>query len=99
MSDRRLLQVFISSKSSNPGPGIFEVSTDPEKNLTCTCPGFAAKARCKHTELVDRKIEQSGGVYPFDFSEKVTAEELKKAMESEEAFRELVIMHGKIAVY
>jgi hypothetical protein len=99
MSDRRLLQVFISHRSDNPGPGIFEVSTDPERNLTCTCPGFASKSNCKHTELVDRKIEQSGGVYPFDFSEKVTADELKRAMESEEAFRELVIMHAKVEVY
>jgi len=99
MSDKRLLQVFISHKSDNPGPGIFEVSTDPERNLTCTCPGFLSKSTCKHTELVDIKIEQSGGVYPFDFSEKVTADELKKAMESEDAFRELVIMHAKVEVY
>jgi len=99
MSDRRLLQVFISSKSDNPGPGVFEVSTDPDKNLTCTCPGFAAKSSCKHTALVERKIEVSGGVYPFDFSEKVTADELKRAMETEEGFRQLVIMHGKIEVY
>lgn len=99
MSNKRLLQIFISHRSDNPGPGIFEVNTDPDRNLSCTCPGFTSRSTCKHTELVERKIEISGGVYPFEFSEKVTADELKAAMESEETFRELVIMHGKVEVY
>ncbi|CAB4129517.1 hypothetical protein UFOVP115_35 [uncultured Caudovirales phage] len=99
MSDRRLLQVFISSKSDNPGPGIFEVTTDPDKNLDCTCPGFMSKATCKHTNRVEKKIESSNGIYPFDFAKKVTLEELEKAMETEESFRELVIKYAKIEVY
>jgi hypothetical protein len=99
MSDKRLLQVFISGESNNPGPGVFEVSTNKEKDITCTCPGFAAKTVCKHTQAVERKIEKNDGVYPFDFSEKITIEELTEAMKSEELFRKLVIKHGKIEVY
>ena len=99
MLDKRLLQVFISSTSPNPGPGIFEVSTDPEKNLSCTCPGFVAKTVCKHTQAVERKIEQNDGVFPFDFSEKITVNEITEAMKSEDLFRQLVIKHGKIEVY
>jgi hypothetical protein len=99
MPGKRLLQVFISDSSTNPGPGIYEVSTDQEKNLSCTCPGFIAKTVCKHTQAVERKIDKNDGVYPFDFSEKITIEELTAAMKDEKLFRELVIKHGKIEVY
>lgn len=99
MSDNRLLQVFISGKTDNPGPGIFEVSTDKEKNITCNCPGFTSKNSCKHADAVERKIELNDGVYPFDFSEKITIEELTAAMKSEELFRQLVIKHGRVEVY
>jgi hypothetical protein len=99
MTDKRLLQVFLSLQSDNPGPGIFEVSSDQEKKLLCTCPGFAAKNSCKHTALVEIRIAKNNGVYQFDFSKKVTPEELKKAMRTEESFRDLVIMHGKVEVY
>lgn len=98
MTGRRLLQVFISGKSDNPGPGIFEVSTNQKKELACTCPGWLSKNSCKHADIVERKIEKNDGVYPFDFSEKITLDELTTAMKSEDLFRELVIKHGKIEV-
>jgi hypothetical protein len=99
MSGKRLLQVFITHKSTNPGPGIFEVSTNASKKLSCTCPGFIAKAECKHADLVGKKIESAGGVYPFDFSEKVTTNDIRLAMESEELFRDFIIKYAKIEVY
>lgn len=99
MTDKRLLQVFLSLQSDNPGPGIFEVSSDPNKKLLCTCPGFASKDSCKHTALVESRIAKNNGVYQFDFSKKITTEELKEAMKTEESFRQLVLMHGKVEVY
>ena len=99
MTDKRLLQVFLTNQSDNPGPGIFEVSSDSQKNLICTCPGFASKTSCKHTALIESRIQKNNGVYQFDFSTKVTKEELAKAMLTEEAFRELVLRYGKVEVY
>lgn len=97
--DKRLIQVFLSHKSDNPGPGIFEVNSDANKNLICNCPGFMSKEECKHTRLVKRRIENSDGMYPFDFSDKVTASEIRKAMETESNFREFIIKHAKVEVY
>jgi hypothetical protein len=99
MKDKRLLQVFISPTSSNPGPGIFEVSSDSERNLLCNCPGFVSKNSCKHTALVESRIEKNKGIYQFDFSNKVTPEQLKEAMKTEESFRQLVLKYGKVEVY
>jgi hypothetical protein len=98
-SNKRLLQVFISHTSTNPGPGIFEVSTDPEKNLTCNCPGYKVKRSCKHIDLVASRIKESNGLYPFDFYEKVTTAEIREAMKSEEDFRAFIIKYGKVEVY
>lgn len=99
MSDTRLLQVFLTNSSEYPGPAIFEVSSDPQKNLLCNCPGFKVKESCKHTALIESRIARNNGVYAFDFYEKVTNSELREAMKSEKAFRELVIKYGKIEVY
>ena len=99
MKDKRLLQIFLTNQSDNPGPGIFEVSSDSDKNLICTCPGFASKTSCKHTALIESRIEKNNGVYQFDFSVKVTKEELSKAMRTEQTFRDLVLKYGKVEVY
>lgn len=95
----RLIQVFLSHKSEAPGPGIFEVSSDEEKNLECTCPGFKSKSVCKHTRLVLERIERHDGMYPFDFIDPVDAKEIKVAMKDEKAFRTFIIKHAKIEVY
>jgi hypothetical protein len=95
----RLIQVFLSHKSDAPGPGIFEVSADEDRNLTCTCPGFMSKSVCKHTKLVSERIARNEGMYPFDFIDEVTTKEIKKAMTDEVIFREFIIKHAKIEVY
>ena len=95
----RLIQVFLSSRSERPGPAIFEVHSTEEKELTCNCPGFMSKNKCRHTKLVMDRIEENNGLYPFDFSDDVSVDEIKDAMKSEKAFRKLVIHHAKIEVY
>jgi len=45
------------------------------------------------------RIDANDGLYPFDFSEEVTVEQIKDAMKSEKAFRNLIIHHAKIEVY
>jgi hypothetical protein len=45
------------------------------------------------------RIDANDGLYPFDFSDEVTVEEIKDAMKSEKDFRKLIIQHAKIEVY
>jgi hypothetical protein len=99
MKEYRLLQVFLSPRSANPGPGIFEVSADVEKNLRCTCPGFKSMGECRHTKFVYKRIEENDGIYPFELSEAVSKEETEKAFENASAFREFVLKYGKIEVF
>jgi len=97
--DTRLLQIFLSYQSDYPGPSIFEVSSDQNKNLLCSCPGFKVKKTCKHVALIESRISKNNGVYQFEFSERITNDELRRAMKDEKSFRELVIRFGKIEVY
>ena len=96
--DLRLIQVFLSSKSDRPGPSIFEVHSTKDRELTCNCPGFVSRSKCKHTKVVMERIDGNDGLYPFDFSDDVTMDQIKDAMKSQEAFRHLVIHHAKIEV-
>ncbi len=99
MADKRLLQVFISYNGGNNGPKIFEVNSDSEKNLICSCPGFESKNTCKHVALIESRIAKNNGVYQFDFSKKITQEELREAMKTEKSFRDLIIKYAKVEVY
>ncbi|CAB4127981.1 hypothetical protein UFOVP225_138 [uncultured Caudovirales phage] len=95
----RLIQLFLSHKSEAPGPCIFEVSADEDRNLSCTCPGFMSKSVCKHTKLVGERIDRNDGMYPFDFVDDVDTKQIKIAMKDETAFRDFIIKHAKIEVY
>lgn len=99
MASSRLIQVFLSQQEGNPGPNIFEVSTDKEKHLECNCPGFVVKQVCKHVKLVSARIELNGGVYPFEFADTVTTSQILSAMKTEMGFREFIIKYGKVEVF
>jgi hypothetical protein len=94
----RLVQVFLS-QTQTPGPGIYEVSSDLDGGLYCTCPGYRARSLCKHTKFVDARIKSNDGNYPIEISSKATKAEAKKAQRSNEDFREFIIRYGKIEVY
>jgi hypothetical protein len=94
----RLVQVFLS-QAQTPGPGIYEVSTDNEGSLLCTCPGFKGRKICKHTKYVQAKIDNNNGSYPLEISNRATEEEAMRAKQSAEAFRDFIIKYGKIEVF
>ena len=98
MIDTRLVQVFLSPAMS-PGPGIYEVSSDEDANLYCTCPGFSGRSVCKHTKFVQARVENNKGSYPLELSSKATEEDARRARESSEEFRKFVIKYGKIEVF
>lgn len=94
----KLVQVFLS-QTQTPGPGIFEVSTDQNGNLSCTCSSFTGRKACKHTKLVNARIEQNNGNYPLEILSKASPEEAEKAKLSNEAYRNFIIRYGKIEVF
>ena len=97
MEDIKLVQIFLGG-AGTPGPGIFEVSLDKEKNFICTCPGYAGRGTCKHTKFVASRVKQNHGTYPLEISTRVTEEDTDKANESPEEFRKFIIKFGKIEV-
>lgn len=98
VKEPRLVQVFLS-QSQTPGPGIYEVSSDEDGNLSCTCPGFKGRKTCKHTKYVRAKVENNNGTYPIEISSRATEEEAESARTSNKAFREFIIKYGKIEVF
>jgi len=99
MKHKRLIQVFLTQQEGSPGPNIFEVSADKKRNLECNCPGFVVKQVCKHVKLVSGRIELNNGIYPFEFSDKVTSSQITSAMKTEQTFREFIIKYGKVEVF
>jgi len=97
MEEIKLVQIFLGG-ANTPGPGIFEVSLDKDKNFICTCPGFAGRGICKHTKFVSSRVKQNHGTYPLEISTRVTDEDTDKAHESPEEFRKFIIKFGKIEV-
>ena len=96
--DTKLIQVFLSQATSS-GPNVFEVSTNRDGDLSCSCPGYRGKSSCKHTKFVQERIDDNDGSYPLEISKRATQDDADKAKESAEAFREFVIKFGKIEVF
>lgn len=96
MTSTFLVQVFLSDNGTL-FPNIFEVSIGKDDlHLECTCPGYAVKSNCKHSKIVQTRMDANNGVYPYVFSRQFTAEEVVDAAEDPAKFRELVISYGKI---
>lgn len=98
VKEPRLVQVFLS-QAQTPGPGIYEVSTDDDGDLYCTCAGFKGRATCKHTKFVQARIDTNNGHYPLEISNRATEDDAAKAKVSVKDFREFVIKFGKIEVF
>ena len=98
VTESRLVQVFLS-QTQTPGPGIYEVSTDENAVLYCTCPGYKGRKTCKHTKYVQAKIDNNNGSYPLEISNRATEEEAQEAKLSNDAFRKFIIKYGKIEVF
>jgi hypothetical protein len=98
VKQNRLIQVFLSP-TATPGPSIFEVSSDAESKLYCTCSGYKGRTTCKHTRFVKARIDSNQGTYPLEISKAATEEDAEVAKSSLEAFRHFVIRFAKIEVF
>lgn len=95
---KRLVQIFMVYKSDAPGPAVFEVEIDELKVATCSCPGFTARNKCKHASLVNERMAENNGAYPFHFLSEVSDEDIKAALKTEQGFRDFIIKRAKIEV-
>lgn len=98
MSNLRLLQVFLTPKTS-PIPSYSEVFIDEHDVLSCNCPGYRGKGKCKHVKLVQERLDENDFNYPLIVVGKVTDEDLEKANSSSEAMTQFIRTYGKIEVY
>ena len=90
----RTVQQFISEQAV----GIFEVEVNTDtKETRCTCPVWAKKNSCKHTQFVNFRIRHTGHysiLIPTDVPEEMAFE----ASDDPEKFREFVVKYAKIEV-
>ena len=99
MSNLKLLQIFLSGKSS-PVPSYAEVCVDDDDDFVCSCPGYWAKKMCKHIDYVEKKIkETSGGAYPLELVGDYTDLELERALSSVPEMNKFIRKYGSIEVY
>lgn len=91
----RLAQVFLSAQAA----GVFEVEINPDTAQTrCTCPVWKSRQNCKHTRYVAARVKANNGHYSLALSHSVLAESIERAKQDPEAFRTLVLHHGRVEV-
>lgn len=93
--DLRLLQVFLSRE----GRGVYETYVSLEdETLSCTCPGFSLRRKCKHTDFIQGRITDTG-TYAIEVTTgKLPVGSLPDAIGKPETFRKWVLENGKVEV-
>lgn len=76
--------------------GVEEVTTDKDANLYCTCEGFKQRHKCKHITWCEMGL--ANGVFPIQVDKATPDSAIKKAKESDDEFRNLLIKYGKVEV-
>ena len=92
-NDWQTTQIFLSDN------GVFEVEVSASTyRLRCGCDGYSSRLRCKHTRFVKQRMNENGGVYPTEVSNRASKVDSLIASKDPKAFRELLIHYGKIEV-
>ncbi len=89
----QVTQIFLSDT------GVHEVEMNiSTERLRCSCPGFDSRSNCKHTRFVKSRMEENGGVYPTEVSNRASKLDTIIASKDPKLFRKLLIDYGKIEV-
>ena len=86
----KTIQFFIGST------GVEEVKITSNNKFVCTCDGFINRKKCKHITWIELQFEKD--TFPMQIDKATPDEAIKKARESNEAFREFLLRYGKIEV-
>jgi hypothetical protein len=86
-------QIFLSDT------GVHEVSINMKTSrVRCNCPGYVARANCKHVRIVNQRMEKNGGVYPIEVSSRASRADTSMARRDPEMFRTFLAKYGRIEV-
>ena len=56
--DRSLFEGLTWQEPNSKGTGTYDVTLEP-KGFTCDCPGFSFTGKCKHSQLVNDRVERA----------------------------------------
>jgi len=86
-----ITQLFLSET------GIHEVYIHNKNHkVKCDCNGFITRGVCKHSKFVMTRLNNNGGVYPVEISNKADPIYVAEAANDPTAFREMLLKYGKI---
>lgn len=93
MSYWQATQLFLSDT------GVHEVEVNVSSSkLRCNCNGYGSRSSCKHVRFVRSRMDDNGGIYPTEISNKASKLDAAVASKDPNAFRQLLINYGKIEV-
>jgi len=94
MAEWRSLQFFLSDD------GVHEVQANPDnyKQLKCDCHVYKSGKRCAHVRYVRDQITSKNGSYSITIPEHISDEDIQRASESADSFRNLLIHNARIEV-
>ena len=91
MLQPHLLQVFLGKH------GVNEVSITPlEHTLSCTCPGFQSRKKCRHVQYIREHLDENGG-YVVQIPDEA-ASELDGSSTTPEKWRSFVLHYAPVVV-
>lgn len=97
VSGKRLLQVFLPEVKDSYE--IAEVFLDESDKLFCNCSNYAKRNSCRHTRLIQGRIDANDGRYVPEILRSATPEEAELAKRSNDAYNQFLRRYGKIEVY
>jgi len=56
--DKSIFEGLIWKEPNSKGTDTYDVTLE-QKGFTCDCPGFTFRGRCKHTQIVNDRVEQA----------------------------------------
>lgn len=95
MSTWRTVQVFLSPRH----PAVYEVELDVmNADIRCSCPTFRAKERCRHSRIVEKRMDEAGGQYPILLESEVLESDVSDSIHDPAKFRDFIVRFGKVEV-
>ena len=56
--DKSIFEGLIWQEPNSKGTGTYDITLEP-KGFTCDCPGFSFRGKCKHSKLVNDRVERA----------------------------------------
>lgn len=56
--DKSLFEGLIWKEPNSKGTGSYDITLEP-KGFTCDCPGFSFRGKCKHSQMVNDRVEEA----------------------------------------